>query len=88
MIERAVLLTGDGPIGATSLMLNTELTAPRLGDEPAAWEGLTLEAAERLLIERALARTAYNVSEAARQLGVTRMAIRYRMKKYGLERDR
>jgi two-component system, NtrC family, response regulator AtoC len=87
VIERAVLLTGDGPIGASSLMLNTELTAPRLGDELAAWEGLTLEAAERLLIERALARTAYNVSEAARQLGVTRMAIRYRMKKYGLERE-
>ncbi len=86
VIEHAVLLTGGGPIGAASLMLNTELIARRAGDEPPGWEGLTLEAAERLLIEKALARTAYNVSEAARQLGVTRMAMRYRMRKYGLER--
>ena len=37
---------------------------------------------EKMLIERALARTNGNVSEAARQLGITRMAMRYRLEKY------
>ncbi|MGH8472596.1 MAG: helix-turn-helix domain-containing protein, partial [Gammaproteobacteria bacterium] len=49
--------------------------------------GLSLEEAERLLIEQALTATGYNVSEAARQLGVTRMAMRYRMRKHGLDRS-
>jgi two-component system, NtrC family, response regulator AtoC len=86
VIERAVLLTGGGAIGIHSLMLNTELTVRRPSDETLALEGLTLEAAERMLIEKALARTGYNISEAARQLGVTRMAMRYRIKRYGLGR--
>ena len=68
-------------------MLNTELTARRPSDEAPALEGLTLEAAERMLIEKALARTGYNISEAARQLGITRMAMRYRIKRYGLGRS-
>jgi DNA-binding NtrC family response regulator len=48
--------------------------------------GLTLADAERLLIEDALERTAGNVSQAARELGVTRMTLRYRMKQHGLDR--
>jgi two-component system response regulator AtoC len=85
VIERAVLLTRGRPIGSSSLMLNPTLMVQREA-EIIAGENLTLEAAERLLIEKALARTDYNVSEAARQLGVTRMVMRYRMKKYGLGR--
>jgi DNA-binding NtrC family response regulator len=55
------------------------------GREPLALDGLTLDAAEKVLIQRALQRTDSNVSEAARQLGVTRMTLRYRMKQQGLE---
>ncbi|MFO1349382.1 MAG: helix-turn-helix domain-containing protein, partial [Gammaproteobacteria bacterium] len=47
-------------------------------------EGMTLEAAEAALIRQALARAGGNVSEAARQLGVTRMTLRYRMQKYAI----
>ncbi|MEQ8230433.1 MAG: helix-turn-helix domain-containing protein, partial [Gammaproteobacteria bacterium] len=36
------------------------------------------------LIRRALELSADNVSEAARRLGITRMAMRYRMQKYGI----
>ena len=50
-----------------------------------ALDGLTLEAAERRLITRALHRTGGNVSEAARRLGVSRMALRYRIRKLGIE---
>lgn len=51
------------------------------------WEQMTLDQAERRLIEKSLQRCDHNVSEAARQLGVTRMAMRYRMKKYDLGRE-
>ncbi|SVC71367.1 uncharacterized protein METZ01_LOCUS324221, partial [marine metagenome] len=44
----------------------------------------TLPGAERTMIERALLETAGNVSRAARILGITRMAMRYRMKKHGI----
>jgi DNA-binding NtrC family response regulator len=83
VIERAVLLSGDGRISAASLLLQ--------GPVPAAGTPggidltmLTLDAAEKLVIESALARCGNNVSEAARQLGITRMTMRYRMKQHGL----
>jgi len=40
--------------------------------------------AEKMLIESALKFANHNVSEAARQLGITRMAMRYRMEKHGI----
>ncbi|MGQ0657715.1 MAG: sigma-54-dependent transcriptional regulator [Chromatiales bacterium] len=82
VIERVVLLSGGGPITADALMLSG--TAGAQGDEAASLDRLTLDQAEKLLIERALKRTGDNVSEAARQLGVTRMVMRHRMKKYRL----
>jgi len=45
---------------------------------------MTLEQVEKYLIEKALEKTAGNVSRAARKLGLTRMAMRYRMEKYQL----
>jgi DNA-binding NtrC family response regulator len=83
LMERVVLLTGGGPIGAGALMLK-EGGEPFSTEGEPVWENLTIEAAERLLIEKALARAHDNISEAARQLGMTRMAMRYRMKKHGL----
>ncbi|HTT08605.1 MAG TPA: sigma-54 dependent transcriptional regulator [Gammaproteobacteria bacterium] len=81
LIERVVLLSGGGPIKAATLMLSTPAATTPSVD--AALDGMSLEAAEKLLIERALKRTNNNVSEAARQLGITRMIMRTRMKKYG-----
>ena len=46
------------------------------------WPGNVREL--KRLIERALQRIDPNVSRAARELGSTRMALRYRMKKYDL----
>lgn len=54
---------------------------PEAGDPLAALDGLSLEEVERRVIDRALARSRGNVSEAARQLGITRMALRYRLDK-------
>ncbi|MDQ3259323.1 MAG: helix-turn-helix domain-containing protein [Pseudomonadota bacterium] len=50
-----------------------------------AFEALTLEEAEKMLIVAALRGTQNNVSESARRLGVSRMTLRYRMEKHGLE---
>ncbi len=46
--------------------------------------GMKLEEVEKLLIGQSLKRTAGNVSRSARELGLTRMAMRYRMEKYQL----
>ncbi|MEM7543030.1 MAG: sigma-54 dependent transcriptional regulator [Pseudomonadota bacterium] len=83
VMERALLMAADGIVSADALMLS----AATQESPPPEFEldGLTLEDAERLLIERALAVTDGNVSETARRLGTTRMTIRYRMQKYGLE---
>ena len=47
-----------------------------------------LEEAERRLIVTALRETGGNVSEAARRLGVSRMVLRYRIRKLGLDPGR
>ena len=84
MVERAVLLSTDQRLDAASLGL-----APARPPVPAPaaseLEGLTLEQAELLLIRKALSATGGNVSKAARRLGISRMALRYRIQKLGVE---
>lgn len=86
LIERAVLLCQGRAIGPADLGLG----AP-LGHVAAANEALppiasmTLDEAERWMIERALERAKGNVSQAARRLGVSRMTLRYRIEKHGLK---
>lgn len=46
----------------------------------------SLEGVERLLIERALLNNNWNVSASARQLGLTRPKLDYRIKRMGIER--
>ncbi|MSP20294.1 MAG: sigma-54-dependent Fis family transcriptional regulator [Alphaproteobacteria bacterium] len=87
VIERSALLSGEDGITADSLDLSA-VTAPRLSarrSTPPPESGVnTLAGAERSLIETALQETGGNTSEAARRLGITRMALRYRMEKYGI----
>lgn len=89
VIERAVLLTPGDTISVESLALGgppsargaaASIPAPA----PVLAGGSTLGAAERDLIRSALRETQGNTSEAARRLGVTRMALRYRIDKHGL----
>jgi DNA-binding NtrC family response regulator len=85
VIERATLLSGDGTITDDGLMLPTAGISSQPAVHAPELTRLTLDEAERLLITEALKRCANNVSAAARELGITRMAMRYRMKKYNLE---
>lgn len=82
LVERAVLLSHGTVIDAQALALTQ---TPQALAETFPLRGLTLEAAERMLIEQALQDAGRNVSEAARRLGVSRMTLRYRMDKYGFK---
>jgi two-component system, NtrC family, response regulator AtoC len=81
MVERAVLM-GGGNIEAEALCLPPGLAASQEPTSPGM--GSTLEMAEARMIREALDQAGGNVSEAARQLGITRMALRYRMDKYSI----
>uniref|UniRef100_A0A832I5Z1 Sigma-54-dependent Fis family transcriptional regulator n=1 Tax=Eiseniibacteriota bacterium TaxID=2212470 RepID=A0A832I5Z1_UNCEI len=77
-VERAVLLARDAVVRAADLGLRA---AP--GAAPAI-EELTLDEAERLLIQRALKRANGNVSDAAKSLGLSRSALYRRLERHGL----
>jgi DNA-binding NtrC family response regulator len=83
VIERALIESAGSPVGPEHLGLPS---APRPSAKPAARRGvaedlpLNLEAAERALIDRALAESDGNVALAARLLGVPRMRIYRRLR--------
>lgn len=87
-ISRAVLLCRDQTVGAHDLALPVQvpmsMSMVSLGTEVASQQ-VTLDAAERMMIDNALMQSNHNVSEAARKLGITRMAMRYRMEKHGIK---
>ncbi|MGB1799465.1 MAG: sigma-54-dependent transcriptional regulator [Gammaproteobacteria bacterium] len=82
LLERAVLLSGRGVLEEEFLSIDKK-AIPKSEDNDIN-EDLTLGEAELQLIKQALERTNRNVSKAARELGITRMALRYRIKKYDL----
>jgi DNA-binding NtrC family response regulator len=82
LLERAVLLSGGGMLDEGMLSLNKKTVSK--SEESDLNEDITLGEAELHLIKLALERTNRNVSKAARELGITRMALRYRIKKYDL----
>ena len=84
MVERVILLGTDLVFDARALGLAPAPPVPN-ADPGDALNGLTLEEAERRLIANALLETGGNVSESARRLGVSRMVLRYRIQKLGLE---
>jgi DNA-binding NtrC family response regulator len=77
-VERAVLMTEGRQVSAQDLVLRTR------SDAQAHLERMTLDDAERFLIQKALGRTSGNVSDAAEQLGLSRSALYRRLERYGL----
>jgi len=72
-IERGVLMAPNGTLEADDLALSGAATGAR------ALESMTLEEAERYLVERALLRAGGNAGEAARALGLSRSAFYRRL---------
>jgi len=83
LIERAVLLSQGKGITARSLGLEASQYGPVKNN--VASSAITLDKAEAQMILEALKKTRGNVSEAARKLGITRMALRYRIQKHNIQ---
>jgi DNA-binding NtrC family response regulator len=77
-MERCVIFAEGEVYAASDLSLTDDAPAP-LGRSEA-----TLTQSERSLIARALKRNSFNISHAAKELGLTRAALYRRMAKHGL----
>ena len=82
MLEQAVLLNGNAELSVEALGLQT--AALSTADSACAAASRTLPAMEREALLDALARSGWNVSRAARDLGISRDTLRYRFDKHGL----
>jgi DNA-binding NtrC family response regulator len=85
VVERALLLCHGDVVHAADLLLGSGGARPDQRDGTARFDALTLEEAERYLIQRALDRCDGNVSDAARALGLSRSAFYRRLSHYGLK---
>jgi two-component system response regulator HydG len=82
VVERAVILSPGELVTEADLPANLRGAEKGPDAQPA---GPSLEDAEREAIARTLEQVGNNKSEAARILGVTRVTLRNKMKKFGLE---
>jgi transcriptional regulator of acetoin/glycerol metabolism len=77
------LLSADEQILVSDLALPNLQHRPVLPTENTDAQ-MTLDDAEKAILLNALEQARNNVSQAARQLGITRMTMRYRMDKHGI----
>ena len=77
-VERAVVL-GEG-----DTLSAADLAPPAVTAQGALASDLNLARSEKAIVEAALKRHAHNVSQAAKELGLTRAALYRRMVKHGL----
>lgn len=85
VIERSLVLCSGTVLDADDIKLDT---APRARPPQEGYflpEGMTLEEFEQAIIREALRRAGGNKSQAARMLGLTRNALRYRLSQMGLD---
>lgn len=79
-LERAIILS-DAPALQPGDFIFSQIAESA---EEMAFKDLNLEQAEETLIRRALSKYQGNISQAARELGLTRAALYRRLEKYGL----
>jgi two-component system, NtrC family, response regulator PilR len=84
ILERAITLSTGGTVNEADIQLRPS-PAGSAGATAAAALGDHLEEIERDAIVRALEQTRYNKTAAAKVLGMSFRALRYRIKKLGLE---
>jgi two-component system NtrC family response regulator len=88
LVERLVVLARADEIKIADLPENIRTKAP-LGDmiqlvfPP---EGVSLDGVEKELLLRALQNFAWNQTRAAKNLGISRKTLMYRMAKHGIQR--
>jgi DNA-binding NtrC family response regulator len=83
VLERSIVMATGGQLGPSEIRLEPrpQANGAVTGFLP---EGMTLEAYEQHLIREALKRAGGNKSQAARLLGLTRNALRYRLDQMGI----
>jgi DNA-binding NtrC family response regulator len=82
-IERAIILTSDAVIEPGDLQLIETGAAPAAAPTPIPTV-MNLDQMEKDTIHRALVKHGFNISHAARELGLTRASLYRRMEKHGL----
>jgi two-component system, NtrC family, response regulator PilR len=87
ILERAITLSTGGEVGAGDIQLRpTREDAPALSNASSGGAlGDHLEDIERDAIRKALEQARYNKTAAAKALGMSFRALRYRIKKLGIE---
>ena len=86
VIERSLVMCGGTQLDAADIKLeNAPRPRPQSGDPHFLPDGMTLDEYEQEIIREALRRADGNKSQAARLLGLTRNALRYRLTQMGLE---
>src|ERR1051326_594447 len=85
VIERSLVMCSGTQLDAADIKLENAPRARPQADNHFLPEGMSLDAYEQELIREALRRAEGNKSQAARLLGLTRNALRYRLTQMGLE---
>lgn len=78
-VERAVLMASGEQVRASDLGLPARI------DEGPRWDEMTLDEAERMVVELAMSRAGGDISAAAKVLGLSRGSLYRRLEKYGLQ---
>ncbi len=86
-IERSLVLASGEILQPADIRIEAprNVSSPSLQQAPLLPEGETLEHWEQMMIREALRRANGNKSQAARILGLTRNALRYRLSQMGLD---
>jgi DNA-binding NtrC family response regulator len=87
VIERACALAQGPLLGTSDIHLDTLRTKPGAAIDNFLPAGMTLEQWEDEMIHEALRRANNHKSQAARLLGLSRNALRYRLSKIGIADD-
>jgi DNA-binding NtrC family response regulator len=87
-IERAILLSEGDQITVEDLPLEVRQEAQPSSESVFKLppEGISFEEVERDLILQAMERTDYNITKAAKLLGLTFRTLQYRLEKFGIKR--
>jgi two-component system response regulator AtoC len=85
VLERSMVLGNGAVLEAGDVKLDTAPAARLTVADNFLPEGTTLDEYEQAIIKEALRRANGNKSQAARMLGLTRNALRYRLSQMGLE---
>ncbi len=85
VIERAVVLSHGKVVTPADIRIDDVHKRPVASDDQFLPPGMTLDEYETWLVQEALRRSKGNKSQAARLLGITRNAFRYRLSQTGVE---